>query len=88
MKKVNSKRVIDQAHRIQGQMKGLEKMVVDNKYCVDIIRLSLAIQKSLQSLNQKVLENHLEEHVGHQFRLGQDKKVIKELLEIYYLKNK
>jgi CsoR family transcriptional regulator, copper-sensing transcriptional repressor len=88
MKENNHKQLINQIHRVQGQMTGLEKMIAENKYCVDIIRLSLAIQKSLQSLNQKVLENHLSEHVGHQFKMGQDKKVIKELSEIYYLKNK
>lgn len=88
MKTHNQKPLINQIHRVQGQMHGLEKMIKENKYCLDIIGLSLAIQKSLQSLNQKVLENHLEEHVGHQFRLGQDKKVIKELSEIYNLKNK
>ena len=88
MKMNNMKPLINQIHRVQGQMQGLEKMIAENKYCVDIIGLSLAIQKSLQSLHQKVLENHLEEHVGHQFREGQDKKVIKELSKIYNLKNK
>lgn len=88
MLKKNLKPLINRAHIIRGQMQGLEKMIADNKYCVDIIRLSLAIQKSLQSLNQKVLENHLAEHVGHQFKSGQDKKAVKELSEIYNLKNK
>jgi CsoR family transcriptional regulator, copper-sensing transcriptional repressor len=73
---------------IQGQAVGLEKMVTENGYCPDIIRLSLAIQKSLQSFNQVLLENHLQEHVSHQFKQGKDKQAVKELLEIYSLNNK
>lgn len=88
MKEANKKALINQIHRIQGQISGLERMLEGDKYCIDIIRLSLAIQKSLQSVSQKVLENHLVEHVGGQFKTGQDKKVVKELSEIFYLKNK
>ena len=88
MKISNKKKVIKRLHIIRGQLTGLQKMVSGNKYCVDIIRLSLAIQKSLQSFNQEMLENHLDEHVGNQFRYGQPSKAIKELLEIYSLKNK
>lgn len=73
---------------IQGQVRGLEKMLNDNEYCPDIIRLSLAIQKSLQSFNQAMLENHLQEHVSHQFKQGKDKQAIKELSDIYFLSNK
>ena len=88
MFKPNQKKGINHLHIIQGQMVGLEKMVHDNKYCIDIIRLSLAIQKSLQSFNKLMLENHLKEHVSHQFRSGKDKQAIKELSEIYFLNNK
>ena len=63
-------------------------MVKDNEYCPDIIRLSLAVQKSLQSFNQVMFENHLQEHVSHQFKQGKDKQAIKELSEIYSLSNK
>lgn len=73
---------------IKGQVGGLEKMIDENGYCPDIIRLSLAIQKSLQSFNQAMLENHLEEHVQHQFKQGKSKQAIKELSEIYLLSNK
>ena len=88
MLKANQKNIINRLHRTQGQIKGLEKMVVENKYCVDIITQSLAIQKSLQSFNRAMLENHLTEHVAHQFKEGKDEKAISELLKIYFLNNK
>lgn len=88
MLKQSEKKLINHLRRIKGQINGLERMVVEKKYCPDILRLSLAIQKSLQSFNQTMLENHLQEHVGHQFKQGKDKKAIQELLDIYSLSNK
>ncbi len=73
---------------INGQTKALEKMVENGQYCTDIIRLSLAVQKSLQSFNQALLQNHLQEHASAQFKSGKDKKAIQELSEIYSLSNK
>ena len=84
----SKKRIINHLHIIQGQVKGLEKMVREYKYCIDILRLSLAVQKSLQSFNNAMLENHLKEHVSHQFLSGKDKQAIRELSEIYFLKTK
>ncbi len=75
-------------HRIQGQLLGLERMLNENQYCVDIITQSRAIQKSLGSFDQKLLRNHLEEHVAHQFVNGQIGKATNELLKIYNLNNK
>ncbi len=88
MLKSNQKKVISRLHIIQGQLKGLEKMVEQDKYCIDVIRLSLAIQKSLQSFNKAMLENHLKEHVSHQFMSGKEKQAVRELSEIYFLHSK
>ena len=88
MNKTSEKRIISRLHIIQGQLQGLEKMVNSRKYCIDVLRLSLAIQKSLQSFNKAMLENHLKAHVSHQFLSGKDKQAIKELSEIYFLSNK
>lgn len=88
MLKSNEKKLVNRLRIIKGQLDGLEKMVKNKRYCPDILRLSLAIQKSLQSFNQVMLENHLQEHVGQQFKQGKDKKAIQELMQIYSLSNK
>lgn len=88
MLKVSEKKLVTRLRIIKGQVTALEKMVEGNGYCPDIIRLSLAVQKSLQSFNQVMLENHLQEHVSSQFKHGKDKQAIKELSEIYSLSNK
>jgi DNA-binding FrmR family transcriptional regulator len=54
------------AHRIkiiQGQINGLQKMVDNDVYCMDILTQSLAIQKSLSSLSKLMIDNHISEHV-------------------------
>ena len=78
------------SHRIKiilGQLKGIEKMIDEEKYCIDILTQSLAVQKSLASLNRLLLENHLKTHVVHDFQKGQEEqdKTIKELLRLYSL---
>ena len=63
-------------------------MIEKEEYCVDIITQSLAIQKSLSSLNKLILENHLKTHVKDNFSSGEEKKqdaAIKELLTLYEL---
>lgn len=80
------KRAIQRAKIIQGQVKGLEKMIESEDYCMEVITQSLAIQKSLGSLNKLLVENHLETHVKHMMK-SKDSKVQKrlqeELLTIY-----
>lgn len=81
------------AHRskiIEGQIKGLQKAINNETYCMDIITQGLAIQKSLASLNKLVLENHLRTHVSDMLSTRNTKeheKAIAELLNLYELNN-
>lgn len=88
MQEKYKKKLISRLHRVAGQVKGIERMVQQNKYCVDIMTQSLAVEKSIQSFNADLLENHLSEHVSHQFTHGQSAKAVKELVKIYNLSRK
>ena len=70
-------------------MRGLEKMIEGEEYCMDIITQSLAIQKSLRSLNKLLVENHLRTHVTDMFETGGDQRnrAVDELLKVYELNN-
>lgn len=71
-------------------MRGLQKMIENEEYCMDIITQSLAIQKSLGSLNKLVLENHIRTHVRDALASGSEKnqkKTVEELLGLYELSN-
>jgi len=60
-------------------------MIENEDYCMDIITQSLAVQKSLGSLNKLVLENHLRTHVKDMFVAGHIDKAVEELLTVYEL---
>lgn len=71
-------------------MKALETSIENDQYCMDILVQSLAIQKSLASLNKLVLENHLRTHVTDAMTTGDEArqaKTIEELLTLYELHN-
>jgi DNA-binding FrmR family transcriptional regulator len=82
------KRALHRTKILEGQIRGLQKMIESEDYCVDIITQSIAIQKSLGSLNKLLVENHLKTHVKHALR-GEDsaagQPVIDELVKIFEL---
>ena len=83
------KRALHRTRILEGQMRGLEKMIDNEDYCVDIVTQSLAIQKSLGSLNKLLVENHLRTHVTQMFEAGGDERdlAIDELLKVFELSN-
>lgn len=83
------KRALHRSKILEGQMRGLEKMIDNEDYCMDIITQSLAIQKSLRSLNKLLVENHLRTHVSDMFAEGgeHEQRAIDELLKVYELNN-
>jgi DNA-binding FrmR family transcriptional regulator len=83
------KRALHRSRILEGQMRGLEKMIENEEYCMDIITQSLAIQKSLRSLNKLLVENHLRTHVSDMFAAGgeQAQMALEELLRVYELNN-
>ena len=44
--------------RIEGQVRGVQKMIVDRKYCIDILTQIHAIKGALSSVEDKILEKH------------------------------
>ena len=53
--------LIKRLHRIEGQIRGIEKMVTDDRYCIDIITQISAVSTALESVAFKILD----EHVNH-----------------------
>lgn len=69
-------------------MRGVQKMIENEDYCMDILTQSLAIQKSIGSLNKLVLENHIRTHIKDSISSGSEKdqeKAVEELLGLYEL---
>ena len=83
------KRALHRTRILQGQLRGVEKMIDNEDYCVDILTQSLAIQKSLRSLNKLLVENHLRTHVLHMLDSGDEsrERAIEEMLTVFELQN-
>ncbi len=83
------KRALHRAKILEGQLRGVERMIENEDYCVDIITQTLAIQKSLRSLNKLLVENHLRTHVTEMFDAGGDQRdaAVGELLTVFELQN-
>jgi DNA-binding FrmR family transcriptional regulator len=73
---------------IEGQVRGLRKMVEDEKYCVDVITQTGAVKEALSGVENLILENHLSTHVVHEMRHSDPNKPVREILKIYNLKRK
>ncbi len=84
------KRALHRTAILEGQMRGLAKMIDNEDYCMDIITQSRAIQRSLESLNKLLLENHLRTHVTHMMETGGDdrEQAIDEMLKAFEVSGK
>lgn len=85
MKEQIKKRVLHRLKILEGQVRGLQKMVEDDTYCIDVLRQSSAVKEALSSIEDLLLENHLSTHVIEQIKAGKKTKPVKEVLTIYKL---
>ena len=83
MKAAIKKQVQNRLRRVEGQVRGLQKMVAEEQYCVDVITQSSAVRNALSAVEDLMLENHLSEHVIHQMQEGQETKAIGEIISVF-----
>lgn len=64
------KRLINRLNRIEGQVRGVKKMVEEERYCVDILTQVAAVQSALDSFSKQLLEAHMRSCVVNDIRAG------------------
>jgi len=72
-------------NRIEGQVRGLSKMVEDDRYCIDIITQILAVRAALRRLEEEVLRDHVAHCVEHAIASGDkvdQRQKISELMDV------
>src|SRR3989344_7464110 len=79
------KKALRRVKILEGQIRGLQRMVEAEEYCIGILNQSSAAKQALSSIEDLILENHLSTHVLHQMQHGEEKKSASEILEIYKL---
>lgn len=73
---------------IEGQIRGLQKMIENNTYCIDVITQTSAVKQGLSNIEDLLLENHLGGCIVNQMKSGQTDKAKQEILKVYKLKRK
>ena len=74
------KTLINRLSRIEGQVRGVRKMVESDAYCVDILTQVSAIQAALNAFNRELLSNHIRTCVMDDIRNGNDE-IVDELVQ-------
>jgi DNA-binding FrmR family transcriptional regulator len=78
--------IINRLKSIEGHVRGIQRMVDEEVYCVDIINQNLAVQRALEKVNHLILERHLQTCATTAIQ-GDDpverERVIAEILEVF-----
>jgi CsoR family transcriptional regulator, copper-sensing transcriptional repressor len=76
--------LIKRLHRIEGQVRGIERMVEEDRYCVDVLTQIAAVTTALESLAFRVLDDHVSHCVSGALASGDSEQAAaksKELLD-------
>ena len=83
--------VLKRLRSISGHVNGIERMVAEDAYCIDVIKQVQAVQAALNKVNDLILENHLNTCVIEAVR-GDNKKdrerVLDEIVEVFEMAQK
>ena len=79
-------RNLKRLRRIEGQVRGLQKMVSDDRYCADIMTQISSVHESLRSVGRELMRNHLKHCAASAIRTGGESAdaMYDELVELLY----
>lgn len=78
------KKLLDRINRIEGQVRGLRKMVEEDRDCFAILKQIAATSGAVRSLGMVILENHLKGCVSEAIRdKGSDEDLIPQVIDIF-----
>lgn len=73
--------------RIEGQIRGIQRMVTEDRYCADILTQISSVQEALRGVARALMRNHLSHCATHAIRKGSEQQrnaMYDELLELIY----
>ncbi len=73
---------------VEGQVRGLQEMLTNDAYCIDVITQTSAVKQALSGIEDALMENHLSTCVVYQMKKGKENTAIREILKVYRLKRK
>ncbi|MGD8626238.1 MAG: metal-sensitive transcriptional regulator [Anaerolineae bacterium] len=78
--------IVNRLKSIEGHVRGIQRMVAEDAYCIDIINQNLAVQRALEKVNNLVLERHLQTCVTMAIQGDnpvERERVIEEILSVF-----
>jgi DNA-binding FrmR family transcriptional regulator len=79
-------KALGRLRRIEGQVQGIQRMVEDDKYCVDVLLQLTAVEGAVEQVQKLILGQHIESCVSEAIRSGtarERQKKVEELLEVF-----
>jgi DNA-binding FrmR family transcriptional regulator len=74
--------------RIEGQVRGLQRMIGDDRYCPDILTQVASVQEALGAVARGLTRNHLMHCIAHAHGTGRAEAMYDELLDLVYRKTR
>lgn len=75
--------LITRLKRIEGQVRGIQNMIENDRYCVDILTQISAINAAMNKVGLHLLENHTQHCVSDAIKDGDGEAVIQELMDVF-----
>ena len=69
------RKLVNRLSRIEGQIRGIKKMVEEDAYCTDILIQVAAVNAALNSFNKELLASHIKTCVAEDIRNGRDETI-------------
>ena len=63
--------LVRRLHRIEGQVRGIERMVEDDRYCIDVLTQIAAVKTALESVAMNILDDHVNHCVADAMASGE-----------------
>lgn len=86
MQTENKRDIINRLRSIQGHLKGIERMVEEDQYCMDILAQTRAVERALEKLDAVILRGHLDTCVTTAIQddnPAERERVIGELMQVF-----
>jgi CsoR family transcriptional regulator, copper-sensing transcriptional repressor len=85
MRKESKSSCLKRLVRIEGQVRGLARMVEDDRYCIDVVTQIAAVRAALRRVEEEILRDHVSHCVEHAIAAGskaEQRRKVAELMEV------
>ena len=86
MRKEAKGSVLKRLRRIEGQVRGIARMVEEDRYCIDVVTQVTAARAALRRAEEEILSDHVDHCVAHAIKSGnkaEQRKKVAELMDVF-----